>query len=106
MIFTVAAVIVNSQAFVDPRLDTSTPIVRDVLRRSASGHDSFELLTADIMSQSEVEIRNAVRNLIRGNSVDWILIVGGIGFEDRECTPEVCRQRHGTPWEFEIKWHY
>lgn len=96
MIVTVAAVIVNSEAFVDPRLDTTTHVIRDVLRRTAASNNPFELITTNIVSQSEDGIRSAVRDLIERNSVDWILVVGGIGFEDRECTPEV-RHRHAKP---------
>lgn len=94
MIATVAVVIVNSEAFVDPRLDTSTPTIRDIFSKAVGDGDSFQLLTISNVSQSEDAIRSAVRDLITGrrNSVDWILVVGGIGFEDGECTPEV-RQR-------------
>lgn len=96
MIITVAAVIVNTEAFVDPRLDTSTPIIRDVLSKIAAGGDSVKLLVTSVVSESEDGIRNAVKDLIRKNSVDWILVVGGIGFEDRSCTPEVCRRLPGS----------
>lgn len=95
MIVTVAAVIVNSEAFVDPRLDTSTPTIRDIFSKAVGDGDSFQLLTISNVSQSEDAIRSAVRDLIRRNSVDWILVVGGIGFEDGECTPEVRQRSRG-----------
>lgn len=99
MIVTVAVVIVNPEAFVDPRLDTSTPIIRDALRGTTTSGDSFELLAITILSQSEDGIRSTVRDLIGRNSVDWILVVGGIGFEDNDCTPEVCRKQSGS-WAY------
>lgn len=89
MILTVATVIVNSDAFVDPRLDSSTPIIRDILSKTSSSPDSFELIVTNVVPQNEDDIRNAVRVLVERDSVDWIIVVGGIGFEDRECTPEV-----------------
>lgn len=89
MVISVAVVIVNSEAFVDPRLDTSTPIIRDVLRQTAGDRDSFEVTSTHVISQNEENIRETVRLLIKRNFVDWILVVGGIGFEDKDCTPEV-----------------
>lgn len=98
MIFTVAVVIVDSNAFVDPRLDTLTPIIRNVLRKTTGESDSFEVITANVVPQHEEDIRTVVKDVIRRNSVDWILVVGGIGFEGQDCTPEV-RWRH-TGLEF------
>lgn len=92
MIFTVAIVIVNGEAFVDPRLDTLTPVVRDILRRTAHDRDSFEILTVNIVPRIREEIGDVVRNLIERNSVDLILVVGGIGFDDNDCTPEASTQ--------------
>lgn len=94
MIVTVGAVIVNSDAFVDPRFDTSTPIIRDIFRRTAGARNSFEILAVHIVPQSEDDIRSAVRDMIRKSTLDLVLVVGGIGFEDRQCTPEVC-PHHG-----------
>lgn len=91
MIFTVAAVVVDSAAFVDPTLDVATPIIRDNLSSTARDRDSFELASTRVVPPSVEEIRTTVRTLIESNSVDWILVVGGIGFEARDYTPEVCR---------------
>ena len=90
MILTVAIVIVNPETFVDPRLDTLTPIIRDVFRRTTGDQDSFEVLSVQVAPLAEEGIRSSVRGLISRNTVDWILVVGGIGFEDHQCTPEVC----------------
>lgn len=94
MILTVGAVIVNSEAFVDPRLDTSTRIIREIMTRTSRNPDSFEVITTNVILQNEGDIRDAVRALIERESVDWILVVGGIGFEDNECTPEVSHMKH------------
>lgn len=91
MILTVAAVIVDSDTFVDPRLDTSTPIIRNILSKTSRNPDPFELIATNVVPQQAEGIRNAVRSLIERDSIDWILVVGGIGFEDHECTPEVSR---------------
>src|ERR1700709_2520268 len=92
MIFTVAVVVADSEAFVDPRLDSATPIIRDVFGATVRDRDSFELVGVRAAPQSVEEIRTAVTSMMEGGSVDWILVVGGIGFERRDCTPEVCRR--------------
>lgn len=89
MIFTVAVVIVNGEACVDPRLDDTAPVIRDVLTSTAHDPDSFETLSVAAVPQNVEEISSTVRSLIKRNSVDFILVVGGIGFEDSDCTPEV-----------------
>ena len=93
MILTIAVVVVNSEAFVDPRLDTSTSVIRDVFHKTAGDRDSFELLTTNVVAQSEEDIARAVSILIERSSVDWIIVVGGIGFERRDCTPRVCQKK-------------
>lgn len=82
----------NGEAYVDPRLDTSTPAIRDIFSRTAHDRDSFEILTVNIAPQSEEGIRTVVRNLIETSSVDWIVVVGGIGFEESDYTPEMSVQ--------------
>lgn len=95
MIFTVAVVIVNQDAFVDPRLDNSARVIRDILSRTAdTSQDSFEVLTANVLPQNAGEIRSYVKNLLEMSSVDWILVIGGVGFEDDDCTPEVSDPRY------------
>lgn len=89
MIFTVGIVVVNGEAFVDPRLDTSTPVIRDIVSETARDQDSFEFLTVEIVPRGTEEISNAVRNMIERNSLNLVLVVGGIGFEESDCTPEV-----------------
>lgn len=88
MIFTVGLVVVNGDAFVDHRRDTLTPLVRSILNRTAHSPDSFEIVTAAVVPQIKGDISSIVSNLIVSNSVDWILVVGGIGFEDSDQTPE------------------
>src|ERR1700712_1328894 len=105
MIFTVAVVVVNPEAFVDPRLDTLTPIIRDIFRRTAGDQDSFEVLSVEILPLGEGEIRSSVRDLTSRSTVDWVLVVGGIGFEDNECTPEVCRES-SCVWKFSLSCTY
>lgn len=89
MIFTVALVVVDAEAFVDPRLDTSIPVIRNTLTRTAHDQDSFQILTVNILPQNEEEVSVVVTKLIETNSLDWIIVVGGIGFEETDCTPEV-----------------
>lgn len=89
MVFTVAVVNVSQKAFVDPRLDASTPAIRNILSRTAPDEDSFQILTATIVPQIQEEISSTVKNLLERKSVDWIIVVGGIGFEESDCTPEV-----------------
>lgn len=106
MIFTVSVVIVDSEAFVDPRLDTATHIIRDSLGSAARDLGSYELISTCVVPQNVEEIRNTVRTLVEGNSVDWILVVGGIGFEARDCTPEVCRmlKKERSELKFYTSW--
>lgn len=52
-------------------------VIRDVLRKTAKDNDSFEVLTVDIVSHGEEDIRRAVRILVERKSFDWILVVGG-----------------------------
>lgn len=92
MIFTVAIVVVNTSAFVDPRLDSSTPLVREILNKTAHNRDSFGVLTTTVVPQTKYEISSALREFIEKKSVDWILLVGGIGFENSGQTPEVKNQ--------------
>lgn len=94
MIFTVAIVVVNTSAFVDPRLDSSTPLIRDILNKTARNRDSFGVLTTTVVPQTKDEISSTLGDFIEKNSVDWILVVGGIGFENSGQTPEV---RHPCP---------
>lgn len=89
MIFTVAVVVVIGEILVDGELDTSSPVIQHILSTTAHNQDSFEVLTVNIVPQSKEEISSLVRNVIDSNSVDWIVVVGGIGFEDNDCTPEV-----------------
>lgn len=92
MIFTVAVVIVNSEVFVGPKLDAATPVIRKILSRTAPNRDSFELVGTRVVPQSVEEIRTIVRTLVESNSVDWILVVGGTGFEPRNYAPVVSRR--------------
>lgn len=88
MIFTVGIVVVNDKAFVDPRLDTATPIIRGILNRTAQDPASFAILTVNIVPESKEEILSVVRGWIQTSSVDWIVVVGGTGFEQNDYTPE------------------
>lgn len=80
---------VNGEAFVDPRRDIATTIIRDIFSSTARNQDSFQILSENVVTESTEEISTVVRNLIKTNSVDWIVVVGGIGFEESDCTPEV-----------------
>lgn len=92
MIFTVAAVVVDSEAFVDSKRDIATSIVRDVLGGTARDDGSFEITSTRIVPHSVEEIRSTVKTLVENSFVDWIIVVGGIGFENHACTPEVCQR--------------
>lgn len=97
MIFTVGVVVVNEEAFVDPRLDIETPVIREILSGTAQDPDSFEILTVNVVPQREEEILIVVRNLIETSSVDWIVVIGGIGLHVSDCAPEVSDSfKHST----------
>lgn len=74
MIFTVTVVIVNSEAFIDPALDVSATMIRDVFRTAASNHESFEVTTVTFLPQSEDHIRNSMREILENNSVIGFLL--------------------------------
>lgn len=89
MIFTVAVIIVDGESFVDPRLDTLTPVIREAFEWGSNNQFSFEILTVSFAPHGEEGIRSLVRENLERNPVDLTVVVGGIGFEDEDCTPEV-----------------
>lgn len=88
MIFSVAIVIVDVEASLDPQLDAWTPIIRDIFDKNAHDQDSFDILTVERVPHIVEEISGVVRDLMQRNTVDLILVTGGIGFEENDCTPE------------------
>lgn len=98
MIFNVGVVIVHGEPGGDPAPDTWTSSIREILTKRAFDRHHVEISFVSVVPQRTEEISAVVRRLIENDLVHWIIVVGGIGFGRKDCTPEVndsfSRRRH------------
>lgn len=87
IMFTVALLTVNPEAFADPSLDRYSRDVRSVF--DSDGDGNFEVIETKIATFDKKTISSIVSSWAKRGSVDLVLTIGGIGSGIRECTSEV-----------------